>query len=542
MDVSISVSLLRDQMGSVIEHAVTAAVETVLGEILKVVRSKFEEFNKEMTAKDEENENIKQMLEISRCQMKTMRKYLSVMAAKDERQVSLNQRKFGKQNEPNRTLCSNMGELQPTPALKSTSKADDVSFPPNRKAQRHFNGTACPSESPVSAAQEWGGMAAHAEQRAARHRQGARGPATSLHAPESLAQVKEEHRGPQDGHDEAVGCHTEPTKPPQGVHAQTRDSGPPSLHKTDVIATATIRASPQTTTTTKEEEAEMELICIKEEPIELETHTLSPPPPDRCPDHLSDGQSSLDRLAPVDDLSGTTLPTMSASPSWLGRPHAQWEASVLQAQQQKAELKRCGQLRRREQEKKLPQPLQAVLERERREKTRIRVARWRAKRKLQACWLGRPQVQWEASTLQALQVQQQKAELKRCSQLRRREREKNLPQPLQAALERERREKTRIRVARWRAKRKLQAGLLRSSQAASLDFQLAQTVNVQASDLMHCHQQYGGLLYSSPHCDNSALYPPLPGGLGRDLPDTLLQAGVTSGQQGILGADSELFQ
>ncbi|KAM6978663.1 uncharacterized protein LKV04_014031 [Tautogolabrus adspersus] len=50
-------------------------------------------------------------------------------------------------------------------------------------------------------------------------------------------------------------------------------------------------------------------------------------------------------------------------------------------------------------------------------------------------------------------------ELRRMNLNRRRELEKMLPQPLLADLVRERREKTRLRVARWRAKRKLQAGL-----------------------------------------------------------------------------------
>ena len=50
-----------------------------------------------------------------------------------------------------------------------------------------------------------------------------------------------------------------------------------------------------------------------------------------------------------------------------------------------------------------------------------------------------------------------RAELRRHSLNRRREMEKSLPQPLLADLVRERREKTRLRVARWRAKRKLQA-------------------------------------------------------------------------------------
>ncbi|XP_078118674.1 uncharacterized protein LOC144525585 [Sander vitreus] len=49
------------------------------------------------------------------------------------------------------------------------------------------------------------------------------------------------------------------------------------------------------------------------------------------------------------------------------------------------ELRRRSINKRRELEKTLPQPLLADLVRERREKTRLRVARWRAKRKLQAC-------------------------------------------------------------------------------------------------------------------------------------------------------------
>ncbi|KAJ8394488.1 hypothetical protein AAFF_G00044980 [Aldrovandia affinis] len=225
----------------------------------------------------------------------------------------------------------------------------------------------------------------------------------------------------------------------------------------DVSTMATIRASPQAK---EEEAAEMELICIKEEPAELETHTLeSPQPPDHHSDHRPDQGRSRD------DLTEATI-TLSSSTCWVGQGQAQWEASTLRAQQQ-----------------------------------------------------------------------QQRAELKRRSQVRRRERERSLPQPLQAALERERREKTRIRVARWRAKRKMQAGLL----ASHLDYQ-QQVQTMQASEAPQCHQQYGGLLYSGPHCENSALYPPLPVGLRQDLTDTLMQPGPTSAPQGILGADSELFQ
>ncbi|XP_067264607.1 uncharacterized protein si:ch211-67e16.4 isoform X2 [Chanodichthys erythropterus] len=83
MDVNLTISLMRGQMGAVIEKAVNVAVETVLGEMIRVVGLKFEEIKREMTAKEKENENIRRMLETSRCQMKTMRKYISVLAAKE---------------------------------------------------------------------------------------------------------------------------------------------------------------------------------------------------------------------------------------------------------------------------------------------------------------------------------------------------------------------------------------------------------------------------------------------------------------------------
>ncbi|MEQ2316299.1 hypothetical protein AMECASPLE_031226 [Ameca splendens] len=65
------------------------------------------------------------------------------------------------------------------------------------------------------------------------------------------------------------------------------------------------------------------------------------------------------------------------------------------------ELRRRNLNRRRELEKSLPQPLLADLVRERREKTRLRVARWRAKRKLQAC-LNQTQVRGDMLGLSRL--------------------------------------------------------------------------------------------------------------------------------------------
>ncbi|XP_060786152.1 uncharacterized protein si:ch211-67e16.4 isoform X3 [Neoarius graeffei] len=86
MDVNLTISLMRGQMGVVIEKAVNAAVETVLGEMIRVMSLKFEQLRRELTAKEKENEDIRKMLESTRCQMKILRqKYVTALNAKDDR-------------------------------------------------------------------------------------------------------------------------------------------------------------------------------------------------------------------------------------------------------------------------------------------------------------------------------------------------------------------------------------------------------------------------------------------------------------------------
>ncbi|XP_068602839.1 uncharacterized protein si:ch211-67e16.4 [Brachionichthys hirsutus] len=62
-----------------------------------------------------------------------------------------------------------------------------------------------------------------------------------------------------------------------------------------------------------------------------------------------------------------------------------WTKDISLYEEYKMRRNELRRRRRRELEKTLPQPLLAEMVRERREKTRLRVARWRAKRKLQAC-------------------------------------------------------------------------------------------------------------------------------------------------------------
>lgn len=61
--------------------------------------------------------------------------------------------------------------------------------------------------------------------------------------------------------------------------------------------------------------------------------------------------------------------------------------------------------RRRELDQTLPQALLADLVRERREKTRLRVARWRAKRKLQACLMASQAAQFSGAPVQGTPAQ-----------------------------------------------------------------------------------------------------------------------------------------
>ncbi|KAJ8383949.1 hypothetical protein AAFF_G00213180 [Aldrovandia affinis] len=471
MDVSLSVTLLREQMGTVIEQAVSAAVETVLGEMAKVVGCKLEECSKEMSAKEKENESIKQMLEVSQCQIKTMRKYLSAVIAKDDRHVLMSQRNVRKQNESNRICRAPAGETQPFRGIKRTVKEGDGTVTVSRKAQNALTQSPAvyPSEGLAQVASSCDRLATKSPSprelaQESASRQGSEDsfdttiPRVSREASE-LAHMKEECRGPPEVENgsQAKADECEPVwVAKQRTTAQ--DEGPVNLDPgpqspplgTSVAAAAEASASTvwDAPVRAKEEEAEIEIICIKEEPEELEPYPLNP----QCASLGVDLGG-----APDGDRPPGSEASLTAVTSFMYGQRSQTGG---------------GQ----------------------------RPARWRHR-------MREPSLYEEHK--------HHKAELKRRSQHRRREREKSLPQPLLAALERERREKNRIRVARWRAKRKMQAGLV-PSQPAQFGYPPTQTVvHIQHGDKLHCHPPYGAaappagsLLYNSgAQCEqNSALY------------------------------------
>ncbi|KAG9349022.1 hypothetical protein JZ751_029340 [Albula glossodonta] len=467
MDVTLSVSLLRDQMGTVIEQAVTAAVETVLGEMVKVVGCKLEEYSKEMSAKEKENESIRQMLELSQCQMKTMRKYLSAVIAKDERQALVDQRNVRKQNESNRIYRMPVGETPRFRGMKRTLKEGEGTLTSgartlNRITQNPNNN---PSERLVQVAKSSSPRELAPESVT---RQGKEDsfdstiPSVSKEAPE-LPHLKEECSDHPEVESDCQRKETNSCEPTWGARQQaasqgecmvTLDSAPqsPVQMGTSVAPDTSASTVWDTRQRTKEEEAEIEIICIKEEPEDLEVYQLTP----QCSNLGIEQGNILERTQPVDTEHTEELTEASLAAV----------ASFMYPD---------------------PQRSQAGAQ---------RPARWRYRMR-------------DPSLFE--EHKHRKAELKRRSQHRRREREKSLPQPLLAALERERREKNRIRVARWRAKRKLQAGLV-TSQPAQFNYPPAQTVHVQHNDKVHGHPGFGAapqpsnLLYSSPQCENSSLY------------------------------------
>ncbi|MGH0143576.1 UNVERIFIED_CONTAM: hypothetical protein FKN15_000350 [Acipenser sinensis] len=78
MDVSVSVSLFQDELSSTVEHAVKAAVHTVLCAVTKVFGSKYTELQVEMAGKEKENESLKLRLEISESELKAVRGMFAV--------------------------------------------------------------------------------------------------------------------------------------------------------------------------------------------------------------------------------------------------------------------------------------------------------------------------------------------------------------------------------------------------------------------------------------------------------------------------------
>ncbi|XP_051998243.1 uncharacterized protein si:ch211-67e16.4 isoform X1 [Xyrauchen texanus] len=257
MDVNLTISLIKGQMGTVIEKAVNVAVETVLGEMIRVVGLKFEEIKREMSAKDKENENIRKMLETHRGQMKTMRKYISVLATKDPNRLY--------QGDEDMTLHCRRG---PTSSLSMCAKAPNpcprprvtepvpVAGPSWVRQQMHISNAHNLVQEPLRTEHHLADLRVEEMQ------------GSSVHKVDNLSHHLVDSQG--------LLCETSdpiwgqnPLKPTETEHTDMPHTNVHSAHMmtddpTQTTTTQTV-AFGATSLKIKQEEAEVEIVCVKDE-------------------------------------------------------------------------------------------------------------------------------------------------------------------------------------------------------------------------------------------------------------------------------------
>ncbi|XP_054644149.1 uncharacterized protein si:ch211-67e16.4 isoform X2 [Dunckerocampus dactyliophorus] len=252
MDISIAVSLIRGQMGAVVEQAVNGAVETVLAEMLKVVGVKFEELKaqlahmkrdvvalqREKALKEKENDNIRAKLRYTELKLKYYRQGVEEELQHRASSSSSLVRGHPSKLSPGQTGGAGISSTGASPACSSqTLVVDDPAVRSTRectspqRASQHNNKAAAVFESADSL------LAVSLP--------------VSTEALESSDQdVPQENDWNVTVHDAAV------APPPAQTLTQQSSTVPPQADS----STAQVKM--------EEEEEEQQVICIKEEPEE----------------------------------------------------------------------------------------------------------------------------------------------------------------------------------------------------------------------------------------------------------------------------------
>nr|XP_046260387.1 uncharacterized protein si:ch211-67e16.4 isoform X2 [Scatophagus argus] len=428
MDVSIAVSLIRGQMGAVVERAVNGAVETVLAEMLKVVGVKFEELKaqvalmkrditalqREKALKEKENDNIRAKLRYTELKLKYYRQGVeeelqqrastSTLVRIDPYTFHQAQRGISSPENSPSSEGSLMRSSQECTSPQSTSKRAPI-----RVRCDSDEGVAssepCDLLLPVSFSVSTSAQSVDSS--------------TVLYCPteEDTAQSKENVQEDDCEWTITLQPHTEGVEAvvaPPPVHAMTVDvRQQPVAGSLSLDGSSEDRSSTLPSSDPKVKQEPEEVICIKEEPedeqevmatllldcqgqqgqlpdLESQSSVTEYSGPPASQRNHTTAFSSAGPSSYVMPQPATSLLSMAALPP--GIPPRQavrpWTKDLSLYEEYKLrrnELRRRSLNRRRELEKTLPQPLLADMVRERREKTRLRVARWRAKRKLQAC-------------------------------------------------------------------------------------------------------------------------------------------------------------
>ncbi|XP_026231916.1 uncharacterized protein si:ch211-67e16.4 [Anabas testudineus] len=441
MDVSIAVSLIRGQMGTVVERAVNGAVETVLAEMLKVVGVKFEELKaqvvllkrdimalqREKALKEKENDNIRAKLRYTELKLKYYRQ-----GVEEEFQQ--------------RTSAATLVRIHPSTFLQ---------------AQRGGAGLSSTDSSPSRLSQSRTterALMKHGQECTSPQRTGRRAMRVSCHSDVGVPSADSSDlqlpvslsvNTPAESLDSSavLFCPTEPdtaknmdnqddcewtiTLQPHSEGVDT-SVAPPHVESLNLVpgqqpedgslfpdsatqadSSLLPPSAPQVKQEAQQHQQEKEVICIKEEPGEeqevtatllLDCQVQQEHLPESGTQTVTGEWSGLpanhtNHTTALSSAAQSTYPMhqmVTSAPSMVGLPQGipprqavrPWTKDLSLYEEYKLrrnELRRRNLSRRRELEKTLPQPLLADLVRERREKTRLRVARWRAKRKLQAC-------------------------------------------------------------------------------------------------------------------------------------------------------------
>ncbi|CAK6967622.1 myb-like protein Q [Scomber scombrus] len=439
MDVSIAVSLIRGQMGAVVERAVNGAVETVLAEMLKVVGVKFEELKaqvalmkrdvnalqREKALKEKENDNIRAKLRYTELKLKYYRQGVEEelqQRASTSTLVRIHPSSFPQPQTSGACISSN--EASPSCSTQSRTaegqlakSSQECISPQSRRAvrargQSDVRVVSCDQSDlllPVSLSVNT--IAETLDSNAG----------FSCTTEQDISASKNEEQEDDCEWTIAVQTHTESmdavVDPPPHVKAPTLETGqqsdagslsPDGSTQADSSTLPFSNLQVKQEAQQEEEEEEEEVICIKEEPEEeqevmatllldcqmqqshlSESETQRSVPQTSQRSHTtafsSDGSSSYLMPQPMAPLPSAAALPLGVPPRQMVRPWNKDLSLYEEYKMRRNELRRRSLNRRRELEKNLPQPLLADLVRERREKTRLRVARWRAKRKLQAC-------------------------------------------------------------------------------------------------------------------------------------------------------------
>ncbi|KAK2849907.1 hypothetical protein Q7C36_008690 [Tachysurus vachellii] len=614
MDVNLTISLMRGQMGVVIEKAVNTAVETVLGEMIRVMSLKFEQLRREMTAKEKENEDIRKMLESTRCQMKILRqKYVHSLNSKDDRHAFATHRQtLGQMNtagpldttrqlDPTRHTAGQLDTTRHTAGPLDTTRhtAGPLDTPRQLDTTRHPAGQLDTPRQLDTTRHPAGQLDTPRQLDTSRHPPGPLdtsrhppGPLDTTRHPAGLLDTTRHPAGPLDTTRHTAGP-LDPSRHPPGPLDTTRHTaGPldPSRHTAGPLDTAgqldptrhtagsldTNRAHQITadhgvlprrrTSNTGSPCTEPLTLALKPQnsdttPAALpvsKTHKVihEAVPTESCQNaeiyneevpgikvHLKVENSSITILESINPLWGQTPQTSTETePREIADPNIQPVVRTNEALNSAVADCREPVLQIKEEEAEV----EIKVKEEQAEPSTSELPRIELHQHLsgagmtielpvtQQCiqipsvtepaFLGVDPSTYSESQLAVADTQRlmhpfckdlmlyedykrKRIEVRKRSETRRRELERTLPQALLADLVKERREKTRLRVARWRAKRKLQACLM----AQAAQFNSTQAIYTQRNGRRRegPAPQHGGIGFGTAQSDTGVYTMPL---------------------------------